>query len=141
MSGSDLCIMYAWPRYLQNRIVMLCLLISTFMYLRAIYMFPGSVCLFCYSQTGRLILGIYIHCKNRLAVFPPPAGMSLTKLSLAGKYFNYSRPGRVWSVTSRLGTGNLLTFFIVYISLTDTYMNEEIGNDPTQFHFYISKNT
>ncbi len=37
--------------------------------------------------------------------------MSLTKLSLAGKYFNYSRPGRVWSVTSRLGTGNLLTFF------------------------------
>ncbi len=25
-----------------------------------------------------------IHCKKRLAVFPSPAGMSLTKLSLAG---------------------------------------------------------
>jgi hypothetical protein len=25
----------------------------------------------------------YIHCKKRLAVFPSPAGMSLTKLSLA----------------------------------------------------------
>ncbi len=28
--------------------------------------------------------------------------------------FNYSRPGRVWSVTSRLGTGKSLTFFTVY---------------------------
>ncbi len=37
--------------------------------------------------------------------------MSLTKLSLAGKYFNYSRPGRVWSGTSCLGTGKPLTFF------------------------------
>ncbi len=26
------------------------------------------------------------HCKKRLAVFPSPAGMSLTKLSLAGNY-------------------------------------------------------
>ncbi len=34
-----------------------------------------------------------VHCKKRLEVFPSPAGMSLTKLSLAGKYFNYSRPG------------------------------------------------
>ncbi len=25
-----------------------------------------------------------IHCKQRFAVFPPPAGMSLTKPSLAG---------------------------------------------------------
>jgi hypothetical protein len=26
------------------------------------------------------------HCKRRLAIFPSPAGMSLTKLSLAGNY-------------------------------------------------------
>jgi hypothetical protein len=52
-----------------------------------------------------------LHCKKRLAVFLSPAGMSLTKLSVAGKYFNYSRPGRVWSVTSCLGTGKPLTFF------------------------------
>ncbi len=48
-----------WFRYFQNRIIMFCLPISTFMYRRAIYIFPGSVCLFCCSQIGRLILGIY----------------------------------------------------------------------------------
>ncbi len=52
-----------------------------------------------------------VHCKKELAIFPSPAGMSLTKLSLAGKKLNYSRPGRVWSVTSRLGTGKRLTIF------------------------------
>ncbi len=36
-----------------------------------------------------------IHCKKELAIFPSPAGMSLTKLSLGGKKLNYSRPGRV----------------------------------------------
>ncbi len=52
-----------------------------------------------------------IHCKKELAIFPSPAGMSLTKLSLGGKKLNYSRPGRVWSVTSRLGTGKRPTLF------------------------------
>ncbi len=52
-----------------------------------------------------------VHCKKGLAVFPSQAGMSLTKLSLGGKKLNYSRPGRVWSVTSRLGTGKRLTLF------------------------------
>jgi hypothetical protein len=42
--------------------------------------------------------------KKRLTIFPSAAGISLTKLFLAG---------RVWSVTSRLGTGILLTFFYV----------------------------
>jgi len=36
-----------------------------------------------------------LHCKKELAIFPSPAGMSLTKLSLGGKKLNYSRPGRV----------------------------------------------
>ncbi len=36
-----------------------------------------------------------VHCKEELAIFPSPAGMSLTKLSLGGKKLNYSRPGRV----------------------------------------------
>jgi hypothetical protein len=52
-----------------------------------------------------------IHCKKELAIFPSPAGMSLTKLYLAWKKLNYSRLGRVWSVTSRLGTGKRLTLF------------------------------
>ncbi len=52
-----------------------------------------------------------VHCKKELAIFLSPAGMSLTKLSLGGGKLNYSRPGRVWSVTSRLGTGKRLTRF------------------------------
>ncbi len=42
-----------------------------------------------------LMLLLQIHCKKGLAVFPSPAGMSLTKLSLGGKNLNFSRPGRV----------------------------------------------
>jgi hypothetical protein len=33
-----------------------------------------------------------VHCKKRLAIFPSPAGMSLTKLSLAGN--NLIIPGQ-----------------------------------------------
>jgi hypothetical protein len=52
-----------------------------------------------------------IHCKKKLSFFPSPAGMSLTKLSLAGNnLINKSRPGRVWLVTSRLRTGKSTTF-------------------------------
>jgi hypothetical protein len=49
---------------------MFCLPISTFMFLLAIYIFPGLTCLFCCSQIGRPILEIYkllidIHeCRN-----------------------------------------------------------------------------
>ncbi len=52
-----------------------------------------------------------LHCKKSSP--PSTDGMSLTKLSLAGSVasLNYSPPGRVWFVTSRLGTGKLLTFF------------------------------
>ncbi len=59
-----------------------------------------------------------VHCKKRLTVFPSPAVMSLTKLSLDVKKFNYSRPGRVWLVTSRHGTGKQLIFFKVEERLT-----------------------
>ncbi len=51
-----------------------------------------------------------VHCRKRLAAFPYPAGMSLTKLSLARN--NKIIPGQgEWLVTSRLGTGKSLTFF------------------------------
>jgi hypothetical protein len=62
MSGSNLCIPRsetARPRSFQNRIIMFCLPISTFMYLCAIYIFPGLVCLLCCSQMS---------CKNRALV-------------------------------------------------------------------------
>jgi hypothetical protein len=51
------------------------------------------------------------HCKKELAVFPSLAGMSLIKLFLGGNNLDFSRPERVWSVTSRLGTGKWLTLF------------------------------
>jgi hypothetical protein len=55
-----------------------------------------------------------IHCKKRLSFFPSPAGMSLTKLSLAGNNLINNSPGRVWLVTSRLGTEKSTTFFKMY---------------------------
>jgi hypothetical protein len=41
--------------------------------------------------------------KKRFAIFPSPAGISLTKLSLAG---------RAWLVTSMLGTGKIANFIL-----------------------------
>ncbi len=50
------------------------------------------------QENKKWVERIRIHCKKRLAIFPsPPAGMSLTKLSLARNNKNYSRPGRVVS--------------------------------------------
>ena len=46
--------------------------------------------------------------------------MSLTKLTGREK-FNYSRPGRVWLLTSRLGMGKSLTFFYSVPNLTVHY--------------------
>ncbi len=36
-----------WSCYSQNRIIMFCLPVTTLIYLWEIYIFPGSVCLFC----------------------------------------------------------------------------------------------
>jgi hypothetical protein len=63
------------------------------------------------------------HCKKELAVFPSPAGMSLIKLFLGGNNLVFSRPERVWSVTSRLGTGKWLTLFYSAGSLTTVFSN------------------
>jgi hypothetical protein len=43
--------------------------------------------------------------------FPVPS-RDVTNETLSGReLFNYSRPDRVWFVTSQLGTGKSLTFF------------------------------
>jgi hypothetical protein len=39
----------------------------------------------------------------------------------------YSRPGRVWLVTSRLGTGKLLTFFTVYTLFLSSHQSADGG--------------
>ncbi len=58
-----------------------------------------------------------VHYKKRLAVFPIPAGISLIFLPGNIINYNYSRSGRVWSVTSQLGTGKPLTFFSFSVTL------------------------
>ncbi len=44
----------------KNRVIMFCLPISTFMYLWAIHIFPGSVCLCCWNQLGRPLTGTWM---------------------------------------------------------------------------------
>ncbi len=69
-----------------------------------------------------------VHCKKELAVFPSPAGMSLIKLFLGGNNLVFSRPERVWSVTSRLGTGKWLTLFYSVLILSVLYLVTCIEN-------------
>jgi len=66
-----------------------------------------------------------VHCKKELAVFPSPAGMSLIKLFLGGNNLVFPRPERVWSVTSRLGTGKWLTLFYSVLLIPSTPYSEE----------------
>jgi len=42
-----------------------------------------------------------MHCKKGLAIFPSPAGMSLTILSLVGNNLPSPSPGKVWSKKTR----------------------------------------
>ncbi len=70
MSGSHLCISRnetVQPPYFQNRIIIFSLPIPTLTYLWEIYVFPGSVCLFC-SQICWLILGIYKSLTDQINV-------------------------------------------------------------------------
>ncbi len=46
-----------WICYFQNRIIMFCLPVPTLIYLWEIYIFPGSVCLFCCREICGPILG------------------------------------------------------------------------------------
>ncbi len=56
-------------------------------------------------------MGIYI--VKKFIDFPVPS-RDVTDQTLPGRErLNYSRPGRVWSVTPRLGTGKSITFFTV----------------------------
>ncbi len=57
-----------------------------------------------------------VHCKKNDSHFPVPNQESLTKISL-GEYLSYSRPGKVWLVTSRLGTEKPLTFLYSVLTL------------------------
>jgi len=56
-----------------------------------------------------------VHCKKRNYEIP---GLLLIKPSRDWELSNYSRPGRVWKVTSRLGMGISLTFFFLQFSIS-----------------------
>ncbi len=52
-----------------------------------------------------------LHCKKKVRHFPVPS-RDVTDQTFSGREkLNYSRLGRVWSVTSRLGMGKRLTLF------------------------------
>jgi hypothetical protein len=52
-----------------------------------------------------------LHCKKKVSDFSI-ASWDVTSQTLPGREFNYSRSGRDWLVTSQLGTGKSLTFFL-----------------------------
>jgi hypothetical protein len=52
----------------------------------------------------------FLHCKKKVSDFPVP-NRDVTNQTLPDQEINCSLPGRVWLVTSRLGTGNSLIFF------------------------------
>jgi hypothetical protein len=57
-------------------------------------------------------VGGHRYTVRKVINFPVPS-LDVTDQTLPGQEkLNYSRPGRVWSVTSRLGTGKPLTFFL-----------------------------
>jgi hypothetical protein len=72
-------------------------------------MFPTAVLLKKTIATEGKLATKRSYAVKKVAIFPSPAWILLTKLSLAGN--NYSLPGRVCFVTSRLGTVKSLTFF------------------------------
>jgi hypothetical protein len=52
-----------------------------------------------------------LHCKKWFSIFPSPAGISLTKLSLAGN----NCPANYWLVvTSPLETGKIIDLFLQF---------------------------
>ncbi len=59
-------------------------LLSLLLPSRLLLMFYSSCELLLQLQASLLLLQASLHCKKGVAIFPSPAGMSLTKLSLAG---------------------------------------------------------
>jgi hypothetical protein len=70
--------------------------------------FLSAICKWEYTGRDSRFL---LHCKKNVSDIPIPS-RDVTNQTLPGwENLSYSRPGRVWFVTSRLGTGKLITFF------------------------------
>ncbi len=70
-----------------------------------------------------------------LAIFPSPAGMSLTKLSQPW-IINYFPPGKVWLLTFRLGAGKSLPFFTATLQ---TKLAGHTQKKQSNFYMFTSK--
>jgi hypothetical protein len=55
------------------------------------------------------------HTVKKVIVFPVPSRDGIEQILPGRELLNYSWPGRVWSVTSRLGTGKTITFYFIFI--------------------------
>ncbi len=120
------------PCYFQNRIIMFCLPISTFMYLWVIFTFPGLVCLFCCSQIDRPILGIYtVYITHRyMNVGVGNKAVLFHFWGNINRDFRYYVGRDIYPITSHLtppppanmGSNNNLFLFIVSFSLASSWM-------------------
>jgi hypothetical protein len=58
---------------------------------------------------------------KKVIVFPVPSQDVTNQTFLCRELLNYSRPGKVWLVTSRVGTGKTITFFYSIRILSRTW--------------------
>jgi hypothetical protein len=65
--------------------------------------------------------GLLMHCKQRFTIFPSPAGLSLTKLSLAGNYLIIPGQGVFGDVLA--GDGKIVNFFLQGVLYTHSVLN------------------
>ncbi len=56
-------------------------------------------------------LKILTYTVKKVIVFPVPSRDVTDQTLPGGEYFNPSQPGRLWLVTSQLGTGKTINFF------------------------------
>ncbi len=64
----------------------------------------------CEKIPFQIVINYSLHCKKRLAIFPSPAGMSLTKLSLAGNKLYPAKESLVSDVPA--GDGKIDNLFL-----------------------------
>ncbi len=104
---------------------------------------PKCVMFYSYTVKKLSLKSLYksvhsLHCKKRLAVFPSPAGMSLTKLSLAGNNLIIPTQGEFgkWHPGWGRKTANIFysvqTVFIVFLGLVFV-----IDMKYVKFHMHI----
>ncbi len=81
-----------------------------------------------------------LHCKKRLAVFPSPAGMPLTKLSLAGNNLGDRKTANLFLLckSDKKGTMHEHVFLSILLS-TLGKSNPALIKKKIKFSSYLSK--